>query len=915
MRRKNDGWVNATHILKVANFDKPQRTRILEKEVQKGIHEKIQGGYGEYQGTWVPLDVARELAFQYNVDSILQPIFDFRESSTSPPPQVKRSGKPKLPKAPAASRPKPRVLKTISPAVAGRALSTSTLGDAPHSSNRKAKKLASYPTDPITGQPIPKRRGRPPKALVAAQAAQAAAQAAIAVGSGSADLVKHSKSGKTSSKYSMNKIKRSAHSTHINSNYEDQMSLSADSDSVSSRLSSPSDSLSEDDLGSLEHPTPRSSGLRQEITDTPTLNKGLKRRRNEEYSRSSGSNEPAYTNKNSNIMICDNELIAAQYGRKLLDYFMAPEDDEIPDYLIHPPEGFNINHVIDDEGHTAFHWACSMGNLKIIIALLDAGANMNAVNLLGQTPLMRTVMFTNSYDLRSFAKIVELLRETIFQQDNAQRTVLHHIADSTSPRSKLSSARYYTEIFLSKLSETEPMSLVESFVNRQDSKGDTALHIAARNEAKKCVKVLTSYHASTRIPNKSGTTPQDYINGYEVSRQKSHTQNSRSQYQEAPAPAPTVAPVPQPEPAVPASNTYGEYPDHAYPQYQHYPSGNTTAEASNNITKPNSSPTHAYTHVYSYDPTSTPAADVQNNGAAAGSAVANGRSEKRYNNNNQLPMSTPPANKTYYDNSAYDETQSISVLIGRALANSNKQTHSSEASGILVNKTIPLVVEKLEQLTKIYDTALLDKKTDAEQVRQLYENIKDDVKSTELQIQEHLANHGDEANAEKESKEVLDLVNERIEKLSVIVDRSQARDLADLVKIETEKLEAQHEVCDEQDHDSIAALALELQELQQRRQNHVQEILSLWSTAGADEKMHKYRRLVATACGVKIEEIDQLLGEIEQVLSETPKNGANSHSAAIGGGAASSGLVPSTIADSTAGSTSVARTVIEPGLK
>ncbi|KAF5135490.1 hypothetical protein DV495_000711 [Geotrichum candidum] len=459
------------------------------------------------------------------------------------------------------------------------------------------------------------------------------------------------------------------------------------------------------------------------------------------------------------------------------------------------------------------------------------------------------------------------------------------------------------------------MSLVESFVNRQDSKGDTALHIAARNEAKKCVKVLTSYHASTRIPNKSGTTPQDYINGYEVSRQKSHTQNSRSQYQEAPAPAPTVAPVPQPEPAVPASNTYGEYPDHAYPQYQHYPSGNTTAEASNNITKPNSSPTHAYTHVYSYDPTSTPAADVQNNGAAAGSAVANGRSEKRYNNNNQLPMSTPPANKTYYDNSAYDETQSISVLIGRALANSNKQTHSSEASGILVNKTIPLVVEKLEQLTKIYDTALLDKKTDAEQVRQLYENIKDDVKSTELQIQEHLANHGDEANAEKESKEVLDLVNERIEKLSVIVDRSQARDLADLVKIETEKLEAQHEVCDEQDHDSIAALALELQELQQRRQNHVQEILSLWSTAGADEKMHKYRRLVATACGVKIEEIDQLLGEIEQVLSETPKNGANSHSAAIGGGAASSGLVPSTIADSTAGSTSVARTVIEPGLK
>lgn len=51
MRRKSDSWMNATQILKVAEFDKPQRTRILEREVQKGVHEKVQGGYGKYQGT------------------------------------------------------------------------------------------------------------------------------------------------------------------------------------------------------------------------------------------------------------------------------------------------------------------------------------------------------------------------------------------------------------------------------------------------------------------------------------------------------------------------------------------------------------------------------------------------------------------------------------------------------------------------------------------------------------------------------------------------------------------------------------------------------------------------------------------------------------------------------------------------
>ena len=50
MRRRVDDYINATHILKVADYDKPARTRILEREVQKGKHVKVQGGYGKYQG-------------------------------------------------------------------------------------------------------------------------------------------------------------------------------------------------------------------------------------------------------------------------------------------------------------------------------------------------------------------------------------------------------------------------------------------------------------------------------------------------------------------------------------------------------------------------------------------------------------------------------------------------------------------------------------------------------------------------------------------------------------------------------------------------------------------------------------------------------------------------------------------------
>ncbi|ODV63595.1 transcription factor MBP1, partial [Ascoidea rubescens DSM 1968] len=90
MRRKHDGWINATHILKVANFPKAKRTRILERDVQSGLHEKIQGGYGKYQGTWVPLEIGNSLAITYNVHLVLAPILNYQVID----------GAPELPPAP-----------------------------------------------------------------------------------------------------------------------------------------------------------------------------------------------------------------------------------------------------------------------------------------------------------------------------------------------------------------------------------------------------------------------------------------------------------------------------------------------------------------------------------------------------------------------------------------------------------------------------------------------------------------------------------------------------------------------------------------------------------------------------------------------------------------------------------------------
>ncbi|KAI8070395.1 transcription regulator HTH, apses-type DNA-binding domain-containing protein [Gongronella butleri] len=77
MRRRSDSYLNATQLLKLSGCEKGKRTKILEREVLTGNHEKIQGGYGKYQGTWVPLEIGRELAQRYQVLDKVLPLIEF----------------------------------------------------------------------------------------------------------------------------------------------------------------------------------------------------------------------------------------------------------------------------------------------------------------------------------------------------------------------------------------------------------------------------------------------------------------------------------------------------------------------------------------------------------------------------------------------------------------------------------------------------------------------------------------------------------------------------------------------------------------------------------------------------------------------------------------------------------------------
>ncbi|OZJ04070.1 hypothetical protein BZG36_03402 [Bifiguratus adelaidae] len=89
-RRKGIKYIYRWEQLSFADLppQKGRRTKILEREVLTGEHEKVQGGYGKYQGTWIPFERGIELSRKYGVEGYLRPLFDYDPHSArgGPPP-------------------------------------------------------------------------------------------------------------------------------------------------------------------------------------------------------------------------------------------------------------------------------------------------------------------------------------------------------------------------------------------------------------------------------------------------------------------------------------------------------------------------------------------------------------------------------------------------------------------------------------------------------------------------------------------------------------------------------------------------------------------------------------------------------------------------------------------------------------
>jgi transcription factor MBP1 len=421
MRRRADDWINATHILKVADFDKPARTRILEREVQKGVHEKVQGGYGKYQGTWIPLHDGRGLAERNGVLERLAPILDFLSSDRSPPPAPKH---------------------------------TTAASNRPKAARQSAATARRNGNNIFSLEGINCRRCR---SFVPAP---------------------RQSSGLT------------------------EVAFIANTQSQVSQAS--------EDPYEESHTQPRSQHFREETPDNDTV---VSESMLGDHDMLNTSQYSAGSRKRKRGV--DHMSIQDQqhqiWADALLDYFMLLDSDEGFVAPPEPPANVNLDRAIDEKGHSAMHWAAAMGDLEVVRELIRRGARIDCLSNNLETPLMRAVMFTNNYDKQTMPSMVKIFQQTVVRKDWFNSTIFHHIAATTSSTNKFVCARYYLDTIINKLSETWLPDEVTRLLNEQDNNGDTAIMIAARNGARKCVRSLLGRNVDVEKPNHKGETADDLI--------------------------------------------------------------------------------------------------------------------------------------------------------------------------------------------------------------------------------------------------------------------------------------------------------------------------------------------------------------------------------------------------------------------
>ncbi|WVR04373.1 hypothetical protein IAU60_001375 [Kwoniella sp. DSM 27419] len=559
MRRTSDSWVNATQILKVAGIHKSARTKILEKEIHPGVHEKVQGGYGKYQGTWIPFERGREIAEQYGVTSYLAPIFDFVPSPTAVAAlPVIRTGTPdragqKTPSSSMAGY-NPGMMSAGRASGSGRVISPFPHGHAhghhPHSQLPPPPPPQFTPSQPNGDQA--QMMGIPPHPSAMAYPGQ---QQMMYYAMPPQHQHQHphdmylAQAQQHGNKRTMAMAMTPTHS-------QDGHSLGPAADINNIGLGPSGADMYIDQYGQ-PHPTPAFQQAHYTM-DVDMAPPPVKRSRSEEGEFVNGNEGETTANgeaEDGNDSDSSDELrdvpplpsamrlsnkplrprpnaSTSRTRSKLLSLFSSEEDVDVRQVFGLPSDkaaDFDVDMVIDNQGHTALHWACALAKNSVATQLIDLGADIHRGNFAGETPLVRSVLTTNQSEACGFQELLESLSPSIRTLDHAYRTVIHHIAMVAGVKGRASSARSYMGSVLEWVAREQqavsaaPSELdgassngahgsisLKNLIDVQDVHGDTAINIAARIGNKGLVKLLLDAGADKGKANKLGLRPADF---------------------------------------------------------------------------------------------------------------------------------------------------------------------------------------------------------------------------------------------------------------------------------------------------------------------------------------------------------------------------------------------------------------------
>ncbi|KAI2641298.1 apses-domain-containing protein [Xylaria nigripes] len=497
MRRRNDSWLNATQILKVARIEKGKRTKILEKEIQTGEHEKVQGGYGKYQGTWIRFERGVEVCKQYHVEELLRPLLTYDMGQDGG--VAGRGGDLNTPTKEQAMAAQRKRMYSAGHDARSNGLAGTFFKNISSTASNAVAAISKARFD----SPAPRGRNgptRPPSF------------------------------SRQSSMQNMDEFPNNSQQSFtpdygrdIDSAYSTQITQALPGDEP-----------------------PRK---RQRIV-TPSEGHGYASQSAETYANNypGSPTEPnesfIYSQAGINVHDPDaNFLPPLQYGTTaeaehkrsiLMGLFMdkgSSEMDHVPIETLRSLNPIDLDSPIDAASNTALHWAATLARMPLLRALISAGANPCRVNASGETALMRASVVTNNSEQVSFPELLDVLGHTIEIRDKRGRTVLHHIALTSAVKGRSHSSRYYLESLLEWVvrqgsapsSQTTAVNgvttnvpkmgigrFMSEIVNAQDKSGDTALGIASRVGNRSIISQLLEVGADPNIANAAGLRPSDF---------------------------------------------------------------------------------------------------------------------------------------------------------------------------------------------------------------------------------------------------------------------------------------------------------------------------------------------------------------------------------------------------------------------